>query len=73
MTPMEQERASELARLRRLWGHCYEIWRDDQWFAKRRDDGSVLKAEWALRLRWAIEDDHATRPVPRVFRLPEAS
>jgi hypothetical protein len=66
--------ASDLARLRRAWGHCY-IFRAEYGapVAERRDTGATVRAPNCDALLRAIQDDHATNPVPEQFRIPEAS
>jgi len=61
--------ASELARLRREWGHCY-IFRAEYGapVAERRDTGATVRAPNAKALLKAVQDDHATNPVPECFR-----
>jgi len=72
MTPAQEhaERAwlHELLPLERDWGYAYVLWYTSPgpvWHAKRRDDGAEVKADWPRELRRAIEDDHATKAVPK--------
>jgi hypothetical protein len=66
--------ASELARLRFDWGHCY-IFRAEFGapVAERRDTGATVRAPNCDALLRAVQDDHATNPGPEQFRIPEAS
>jgi len=66
--------ASELAALRRDWGHCYEISFDRPWWcARRRDTGARIRSGTPISLRDAIKENHAVQPVLKRFRIPEAS
>lgn len=56
----------ELEVLRWHWGSFYEIAADDEWSAKRRDDGEILTAASPGDLRHLIHEDFAARPVPRL-------
>jgi hypothetical protein len=57
--------ASELARLRFDWGHCY-IFRAEFGapVAERRDTGAIVRAPNCFELLRAVQDDHATNPCP---------
>jgi len=55
-----------LADLRYHWGAAYIITQTDGTFrACRRDDGTALTADAALRLSAKIRADYMARPVPR--------
>lgn len=48
------------------WGDAYVISvKDGRWKAVRRDDGGVVRASSADKLRDAIFRDYDARPVPR--------
>jgi hypothetical protein len=57
----------ELEELRYHWGGAYVITcpAPDLWLAQRRDNRATLRAGSAGELRDMIEDDYATKPVPR--------
>jgi hypothetical protein len=66
--------ASELARLRSDWAHCYIFSAEfGAPVAERRDTGAAVRAPNCDALLRAVQDDHATNPVPEHFRVPEAS
>jgi hypothetical protein len=61
-------RDDDLAVLRWHWGEAYEItMRGGIYRAARRDDGAVVTAPTAERLRAEIRADYLARPVPRTF------
>ena len=62
------ERGIQLAELRWHWGDAYAIACAGAFRAVRRDNGRVLTAGSAERLRMLIRADYSRRPVPRRSR-----